>query len=192
MIDEAYLVQGHIHKKGPNDSLIFFSLSCTNEIPLPNTGYHLYNCHSLTIPLVPQEESRRHSVSGHPGRVTRSRAEGRNSCSSNLSLNHSNMKLEVHRGRVPTPPSGHGRPQGTGPPVPAPADPAMYSFVQRFCHSDSAVGRAEHAHHQHRRVAGPAHRVNSKLVAIHRREDPQPGAATAANLGGVEGLLPLG
>ena len=41
-------------------------------------------------------------------------------------------------------------------------------------------GRAERAHHQHRRVAGPAHRVNSKLAAIHRREDPQPRAATAA------------
>ena len=26
--------------------------------------------------------------------------------------------------------------------------PATYSFVQRFCHSDSADGRAEHAHHQ--------------------------------------------
>ena len=32
-----------------------------------------YNCRSLTIPLVPQGESRRHSVSGLPGRVTRSR-----------------------------------------------------------------------------------------------------------------------
>ena len=34
MIDEAYLVQGHTLKKGPNDSLIFFSLSYANEIPL--------------------------------------------------------------------------------------------------------------------------------------------------------------
>ena len=70
--------------------------------------------------------------------------------------------------------------------------PATYSFVQRLRHSDSADGRAERAHHQHRRVAGPAHRVNSKLAAIHRREDPQLGVTTAADLGGVEGLLPLG
>ena len=62
MIDEAYLIQGHTLKKGPDDSLIFFSLGYANEIPLPNAGYHLYNCRSLTIPLVPQEESRRHSV----------------------------------------------------------------------------------------------------------------------------------
>jgi len=53
MIDEAYLVQGHTLKKGPDDSLIFFSLGYANEIPLPNAGYHLYNCRSLTIPLVP-------------------------------------------------------------------------------------------------------------------------------------------
>ena len=70
--------------------------------------------------------------------------------------------------------------------------PATYNFVQRFCHSDSTDGRAEHAHHQHRRVAGPARRVNSKLAAIHRLEDPQLGVTTAADPGGVEGLLPLG
>ena len=70
--------------------------------------------------------------------------------------------------------------------------PTTYSFVQRLRHSDSADGRAERAHYQHRRVAGPAHRVNSKLAAIHKREDPQPGAATAAIPGGVEGVLPLG
>ena len=74
MIDEAYLVQGHTLKKGPDDSLIFFLLGYANKIPLPNAGYHLYNCRSLTIPLVPQEEIRRHCVSGLPGRVTRSRA----------------------------------------------------------------------------------------------------------------------
>jgi len=73
MIDEAYFVQDHTLKKGPDDSLVFFSLGYANEIPLPNTGYHLYNYHSLTTPLVPQEESRRQSVSGLPGRVTRSR-----------------------------------------------------------------------------------------------------------------------
>ena len=49
--------------------------------------------------------------------------EGRNSCSSILSLNHSNMRLEVRHGRAPAPPSGHGRPQGTGPPVLAPVVP---------------------------------------------------------------------
>ena len=70
--------------------------------------------------------------------------------------------------------------------------PAMYSFVQRFRHSDSADGRAERAHPQHRRVAGPAHRINSELAATHRREDPQLGATIAADPGGVKGLLPLG
>ena len=53
LIDEFYLVQGNTLKKGPNNSLVFFSLGYANEIPLPNAGYHLYNCHSLTIPLVP-------------------------------------------------------------------------------------------------------------------------------------------
>ena len=33
------------------------------------------------------------------------------------------MRLEVRHGRVPSPPSGHGSPQGAGPPVPAPVDP---------------------------------------------------------------------
>ena len=74
LIDETYLVQGHTLKKGPNDSLVFFSLGYANEIPLPNARYHLYNYHSQTMPLVPQEESRRHSASVLPGRVIRSRA----------------------------------------------------------------------------------------------------------------------
>ena len=73
LIDETYLVQGHTLKKGPNDSLVFFSLGYANEIPLQNVGCHLYNCRSLTMPLVPQEESRSHSASVLPGRVTRSR-----------------------------------------------------------------------------------------------------------------------
>ena len=42
-IDEAYLIQGHTLKKGPNDSLIFFYLGFTNEISLPNAEFHLYN-----------------------------------------------------------------------------------------------------------------------------------------------------
>ena len=50
-IDENYFFQEHTLKKDPHDSLIFFSLGYANEIPLPNTGYHLYNCHSLIIPL---------------------------------------------------------------------------------------------------------------------------------------------
>ena len=51
-INEAYLIQGHTLKKGPNDSLIFFYLGFTNEIPLPNVEFYLFNFHSLTIPLV--------------------------------------------------------------------------------------------------------------------------------------------
>ena len=68
-----YLIQCHTLKKGPNDSLIFFYMGYTNEIPLPNAMFHLYNCHSLTIPLVPREGGRRHRSSGLPGRKTRSR-----------------------------------------------------------------------------------------------------------------------
>jgi hypothetical protein len=56
-IDETYLVQGHILKHGEDGSLIYFFPGCTNEIPLPNAGYHLYNCHELTIPLQTIEES---------------------------------------------------------------------------------------------------------------------------------------
>ena len=41
-IDEAYLIQGHTLKKGPNDSLIFFYFGFTNEISLPNAEFHLY------------------------------------------------------------------------------------------------------------------------------------------------------
>jgi hypothetical protein len=73
-IDEAYLIQGHTHKKGLDDSWIFFFMGYTNEIPLPNAEFHLYNCCSLTIPLVPREGGRRHRSFGLPGRMTRSRA----------------------------------------------------------------------------------------------------------------------
>ena len=72
-IDEAYLIQSHTLKKGTDDSLIFFYLGYTNEIPLPNVEFQLYNCHSLTIPLVPREGARRHRSSDLPGRMTRSR-----------------------------------------------------------------------------------------------------------------------
>jgi hypothetical protein len=73
-IDESYLIYGHTLKKGLNDSLMLFFLGNANVIPLPNAGYHLYNCQSPTIPLVPQEVSHRHSVSGLHGRMTWSRA----------------------------------------------------------------------------------------------------------------------
>ena len=73
MIDEVYLVQGHTLKKGPDNSLIFFFLGYTNEIQQPNAEFHLYNCHSLTIPLVSREGGRRHRSSGLPSRMTRSR-----------------------------------------------------------------------------------------------------------------------
>jgi hypothetical protein len=50
LINKSYLIYGHTLKKGPNHSLIFFSLGYANEIPLPNTGYHFYNYQSLTVP----------------------------------------------------------------------------------------------------------------------------------------------
>jgi hypothetical protein len=51
MIDENYLVYGHILKHALDGSLVFFFLGCVNEIPLPNPGYHLYKCRSLTYEL---------------------------------------------------------------------------------------------------------------------------------------------
>ena len=68
----------------------------------------------------------------------------------------------------------------------------MYSFVQRFQLSCLAAGRAERVRQQHRRVARPAYPVHPELAVTHRREDTCYGAATAADAGGVEGLLPLG
>jgi len=62
---------------------------------------------------------------------------------------------------------------------------AMYSFVQRFRYSDSADGRTECTCLQHRRVARPAHPVDPRLAAIHRREDPHHGAALAIDAGGA-------
>lgn len=69
-VDEAYLVQGHTHKHGPDNTLVFFFLGCTNMISLPNPGYHLYNCDELTIPLQMIEEF--HAGASH--RVTRNMA----------------------------------------------------------------------------------------------------------------------
>jgi hypothetical protein len=60
-IDEAYLTQGHILKKGPDDSLVFFYPGYTNKIRLPNLDFRLYGQGSLTVPL---EEPHRSSVSG--------------------------------------------------------------------------------------------------------------------------------
>ena len=74
LIDEAYLIQGHILKRVPNDSLTFFFSGYANQIPLPNPGFGLYNSESLTIPLVTQEESRRASVSGRSTRSAAKRA----------------------------------------------------------------------------------------------------------------------
>lgn len=54
MIDYKFLEQGHTLKKSPDGSIIFYYPSCTNEIPLPNPGYHLYSCWKLTIQ--PQRE----------------------------------------------------------------------------------------------------------------------------------------
>jgi hypothetical protein len=59
--------QGHILKKGSNDSLVFFYPGQTNQIQSPNPDFRLYDQGSLIIPL---EEPRKSSVSGD--RVTRS------------------------------------------------------------------------------------------------------------------------
>ena len=56
-----------------NTKNIFFYMGYTNEIPLPNAEFYLYNCHSLTIPLVPREGARGHRSYDLPGRMTRSR-----------------------------------------------------------------------------------------------------------------------
>jgi hypothetical protein len=66
-IDEAYLTQGHIVKKGPDDSLVFFYPGHTNQILLPNPDFRLYGQGPLTAHL---EEPHRSSVFGD--RVTRS------------------------------------------------------------------------------------------------------------------------
>lgn len=73
-IDESYLIQGHILKKGLNDSLIFFYPGYTNEISLLDLSLHLCSGSPLVFPLTPQEEARRTTCSRWPGRMTRSRA----------------------------------------------------------------------------------------------------------------------
>jgi hypothetical protein len=67
LIDEAYLTQGHILKKGLDDSLVFFYPGYANQIQLPNPDFRLYGQGPLTVPI---EEPHRSSVSIE--RVTRS------------------------------------------------------------------------------------------------------------------------
>jgi hypothetical protein len=50
-VDEAYLTQGHILKKGTNDLLVLFYLGHTNQIQLPNPDFRLYSQGPLTVPL---------------------------------------------------------------------------------------------------------------------------------------------
>nr|AAX95393.1 hypothetical protein [Oryza sativa Japonica Group]ABA93169.1 hypothetical protein LOC_Os11g22500 [Oryza sativa Japonica Group] len=78
-IDEAYLVQGHILKHGVDRSLIYFFPGCTNEILLPNAGYHLYNCRELTIPLQTIEESRTGGAYRETRNMTRNERESSSS-----------------------------------------------------------------------------------------------------------------
>ncbi len=78
-IHENYLVQGHILKHGVDGSLIYFFPGCTNEILLPNAGYHLYNCHELTIPLRTIEESRAGGTYRETRNMARNEQEGSSS-----------------------------------------------------------------------------------------------------------------
>jgi hypothetical protein len=71
MVDENYLVYGHTLKHAPDGTLVFFFPSNVNEILLPNPGYHLYKCRSLTYELQLMEAARTSNVSW---RMTRSRS----------------------------------------------------------------------------------------------------------------------
>ena len=196
MIDKAYLIQGHTLKKGPNDSLIFFSLSYANEIPLPNARYHLYNYHSLTMPLVPQEESRRHSASILPSRVTRSRARREEfmqqqpqpqpqQYGAGGSLWQSASSTEWAR-------QAPGR-RSTSSNSSEPSISARCSSSFRgFATLTRQMGELNVRTTNINESLGQHIESHTELAAIHRREDPQPRAATAAIPGGVEGLLPLG
>jgi hypothetical protein len=66
LIDEAYLTQGHILKKGSDDSLVFFYPGYASKIRLPNPDFRLDGQGPLIVPL---KEPRCSSVSGD--RVTR-------------------------------------------------------------------------------------------------------------------------
>ncbi|KAJ1256606.1 hypothetical protein BS78_K341700 [Paspalum vaginatum] len=89
LIDEAYLLQGHILKHVADQSLVYFFPGYTNEILLPNSGLHLYKYRELTLPLIPQEEAHRNSVSG---RMTRSRS--RNEASAPYQPPHSQQIMQ--------------------------------------------------------------------------------------------------
>jgi hypothetical protein len=121
LIDETYLIYGDTLKKGPKYSFIFLSLGYANEILLPNAGYHLYNCQSLTTPHVPQEVACRHSVSGLPGRMTKVGPEGRQHQLHHLhSLSHHIHIMQMDLcGTAQAPTNGHRKPQGASPPAPA-------------------------------------------------------------------------
>ena len=54
-INEAYLVQGHTLKRGPDGSAIFFFSGYVNETSIPNSGLHLYKRQSLAFELQPME-----------------------------------------------------------------------------------------------------------------------------------------
>jgi len=54
-INEAYLVQGHTLKRGPDGSVIFFFSGYVNETSIPNSGLHLYKRQSLAFELQPME-----------------------------------------------------------------------------------------------------------------------------------------
>ena len=105
-IDESYWVQGHTLKHGVDNSLMFFFRGYTNEIPLPNPGYHLYSCEELTIPLQKEAESSR--------RRTRQRAqEGYEDSTSSPST----PPAEPHwasTGDAPGWTQGHSQPSGSG------------------------------------------------------------------------------
>ncbi len=69
-------MKGHILKPGVDRSLIYFFPGCTNEITLPNAGYHLYNCHELTIPQHTIEESRAGGTYRETHNMARNEHEG--------------------------------------------------------------------------------------------------------------------
>ena len=110
VIDEAYLIQGHTLKKGPDDSLVFFYPGHTNQIQLPNPDFRLYGQGPLTVPL---EEPRRSSVSG--GRVTRSASR------------------RAARAQQPPPqPPPQPSPQPSPQPQPQPTTPIPFFVMRNF------------------------------------------------------------
>nr|AAN04520.1 Hypothetical protein [Oryza sativa Japonica Group] len=72
-------LQGHILKHGVDGSLIYLFPGSTNEIPLPNAGYHLYNCRELTIPLQTIEETLAGGIYRETRSMTRNERESSSS-----------------------------------------------------------------------------------------------------------------